>query len=200
VDREARILSLSRMVAIVAARTYRSIPRHVDLEDLTGAGWVGAIGAVDRWDPKRGVLLETYAETCIRGAMQDYLRSLDDISRDHRRNFKAAVAAALLAGAPEPAPLPSTVHLFILGDKGNEKRPLLEQLGRKDPGFARAEMRADIVTIFNRAKLLPRERSVMIRHYLGDEKMKAIGGEFGISECRVSQIRKRAVEKLRLAA
>lgn len=45
--------------------------RHIPLEDLVHAGVLGAIKAVDRYDPGKGQKLEAYAWFVIRGAIID---------------------------------------------------------------------------------------------------------------------------------
>jgi RNA polymerase sigma factor for flagellar operon FliA len=64
---------------------HRRCPPEVLLEDLVSAGTAGLIEAVDRYDPRRKVQLNTLAEFRIRGAILDHLRRLDPVSRRVRR-------------------------------------------------------------------------------------------------------------------
>jgi RNA polymerase sigma factor for flagellar operon FliA len=52
------------------------------------------IQAVDRYDPERRVQLKTLAEHRIRGAILDYLRSLDPLSRQVRQFQRKRTAAS----------------------------------------------------------------------------------------------------------
>jgi len=58
---------------------------------------LGLIEAVDRFDQTRGLKFRTYAQHRIRGAMQDFLRDEDPLSRTERRRVRAA---APLRGDP----------------------------------------------------------------------------------------------------
>jgi RNA polymerase sigma factor for flagellar operon FliA len=56
------------------------VPSCVTLDDLIGAGTIGLIQAVDRFQPSRGLQFATYAKHRIRGAMLDFLREEDPLS------------------------------------------------------------------------------------------------------------------------
>jgi RNA polymerase sigma factor for flagellar operon FliA len=58
------------------------------LEDLVSAGVTGLVEAANRFDGSRNVQFKTLAEHRIRGAMLDYLRSLDALPRSVRRFVK----------------------------------------------------------------------------------------------------------------
>ena len=87
-EREATILSLKAQVEGVAGTVWARTPHTVLMEDLVSCGWIGAINAVDRYEPNRGVSLKSFAESRIRGAMLDYLRNVDPLSRIHRARVK----------------------------------------------------------------------------------------------------------------
>jgi RNA polymerase sigma factor for flagellar operon FliA len=53
------------------------LPTFVEVEDLFGAGLLGLLQALDKFDPTRNIKFETYAIPRIRGAMLDELRSQD---------------------------------------------------------------------------------------------------------------------------
>src|ERR1017187_10448287 len=69
------------------------------LEDLEGQGWIGAIQAVDRFDPTLGVKLNSFADRRIRGAIWDYLRK-SGISGYQDRNHRASVDLPTAVGLP----------------------------------------------------------------------------------------------------
>ena len=50
--------------------------------------------ALPRFDATRGVELRTFAENRARGAVLDYCRSVDPLTRNHRRAIKAGRASA----------------------------------------------------------------------------------------------------------
>ena len=86
--RERLVVAYSPMVKFVAGRLGAGLPSHVEDADLISYGLVGLIGAIERFEPERGIKFETFAMTRIRGA-------------DHRRTALARLGAALgpLAGA-----------------------------------------------------------------------------------------------------
>jgi len=87
-QRDQAILDHLPQVYLIATKIHRRLPHQVDLDDLVSAGTVGLIQAVDRYQPDRGYKLKTLAEHRIRGAILDYLRVLDPLSRSMRRFLK----------------------------------------------------------------------------------------------------------------
>jgi RNA polymerase sigma factor for flagellar operon FliA len=90
----------------------------VEFDDLVSAGTLGLIQAVDRYRPERGCLLKTLAEHRIRGAILDYLRKLDPLSRSARRFVRQRAEASLrlesqLGRPPEAAELADALGLPI---------------------------------------------------------------------------------------
>ena len=64
------------------------MPPCVTFDDLASAGTVGPIQAVDRFDHMRGLKFKTYAQHRISGAMLDFLRSEDRLSRTERNRVR----------------------------------------------------------------------------------------------------------------
>lgn len=60
-------------------------PPHISAEDLIGAGVIGLMDALNKFDSEKKVQFKTYAEFRIKGAMLDELRSLDWVSRSVRQ-------------------------------------------------------------------------------------------------------------------
>src|SRR5580765_3519904 len=103
--RERLVVAYSPMVKFVAGRLGAGLPSHVEGADLVSYGLVGLIGAIERFDPERGIKVETFAMTRIRGAIIDELRSLDWVPRSVRsraREIERAIAEleAKLGRAP----------------------------------------------------------------------------------------------------
>lgn len=59
----------------------------VDREDLIGAGIIGLVEAVDRYDETKGHL-KSFLKLRIQGAILDYLRSIDHLKRKSRQQVK----------------------------------------------------------------------------------------------------------------
>ncbi|HXV05226.1 MAG TPA: RNA polymerase sigma factor WhiG [Solirubrobacterales bacterium] len=108
--RERLVVAYSPMVKFVAGRLGAGLPSHVEDADLISYGLMGLIGAIERFDPERGIKFETFAMTRIRGAIIDELRSLDWVPRSVRsraREIEAAQSALehALQRAPSEAEL-----------------------------------------------------------------------------------------------
>jgi RNA polymerase sigma factor for flagellar operon FliA len=189
-EREARILSLEPQVMMLAKARRRSLS-CVNLDELISAAWVGAIAAVDSFDNSRGVDLGTYAAWRIRGAIGDYLRSLDPLSRHHRRSVKRGAE-----DAPAIFSVDATRH-----DINHNDLPVLGVLVDEHAAQdnSRQEARLTLQALYRRAKLRPRNAAILQR-YMEGEKMLLIGQSLGVGESCISQICSRTVAKLRAAA
>ena len=80
------------LVRRIAKRMARALPQQVDPDELLSAGAFGLLSAVERFDPSRGHQFETFAGQPIRGAMLDYLREIDHLSRVARRHANKLMA------------------------------------------------------------------------------------------------------------
>src|SRR5579863_4245173 len=65
----------------VARRLARRLPAHVEIDDLISSGVIGLMEAAERFDPSRVERFDAFAESRIRRAMLDDLRSRDTLSR-----------------------------------------------------------------------------------------------------------------------
>jgi RNA polymerase sigma factor for flagellar operon FliA len=86
--REALILDHMPQVRALARRVHERVPRSITFDDLVAAGTLGLIQAADRFDADRHVQFSSYAQHRIRGAMLDFLREEDPLSRDERSRLK----------------------------------------------------------------------------------------------------------------
>ncbi len=114
--RERLVVAYSPMVKFVAGRLGAGLPSHVDDADLISYGLMGLIGAIERFDPERGIKFETFAMTRIRGAIIDELRSLDWVPRSVRSRAREIEAAQAkleheLQRAPSEAELAARLEI-----------------------------------------------------------------------------------------
>ena len=171
-EREAAILSLARVVGIKAAQTARRTGHVVEAEDLYAPAWIGAIQAVDQYNPDRGALLRTYADRRIHGAIQDYLRSVDRLGRSHRKAIKDGL---------EEAPGFVSVDALIQVRDCRERNHIIRLLAEEALS----------------APLLVRERRVVMAYFFEGRSMREIGSAHSVGESRVSQLIKGAIAKMR---
>lgn len=221
--RDALIEAHLPQVKFIAERLAAKLPPSVDRDDLIGAGVLGLLDAVDKFDASRGVQFKTYAELRVRGAMLDCLRSLDWAPRTLRqraREVEAAyhkierdsgrpaeeeeVAGALgLSTAQFHALLSELRGLTLLGlegntDEGEQSLPQIPDDPARNPLalYESAEGRVRLLESIDR--LPERERQVVALYYLEELTMKEVGAVLGITESRVSQLHTQAMLHLRV--
>jgi RNA polymerase sigma factor for flagellar operon FliA len=220
-DRDALIEAHMPQVRLIADRLAAKLPPSVERDDLISAGVLGLIDAVSKFDPARGVLFKTYAETRVRGAMLDSLRDLDWVPRSVRRRAREidATNAKLQRRLGRAADKDE-----IAAELGISLGELHQRLGevKSVTGFGDQEhdawadcasrvaddMRLTPLAIYEREEMrlrlaaavdrLPeRERQVLALYYVEELTMKEIGAVLGVTESRVSQMRSEAVRGLR---
>jgi RNA polymerase sigma factor for flagellar operon FliA len=118
--RERLVVAYSPMVKFVAGRLGAGLPSHVDDADLISYGLMGLIGAIERFEPERGIKFETFAMTRIRGAIIDELRSLDWVPRSVRSRARE-IEAAQAKLEHELQRAPSEAELAARLDIGEEE-------------------------------------------------------------------------------
>jgi RNA polymerase sigma factor for flagellar operon FliA len=84
-DKEA-IFKYLPLVKSIAYRIYKHLPDAVDLNDLIGYGILALVEALPKLDESKNP--EAYLRLRIKGAMYDYLRSLDFGSKSLRKREK----------------------------------------------------------------------------------------------------------------
>src|SRR5690554_3937337 len=91
--REAVVLAAVPLVRSIIGRL--SIPDHplASREDLEDVALLGLLQALDSYDPERGTPFVSYSYGRIRGALVDYLRSIDALPRERRRRLAEAQRA-----------------------------------------------------------------------------------------------------------
>src|SRR5580704_17106921 len=180
--RETAIVQNVDLVNNVARRFQRRVPPCVTFDDLVGAGMIGLIQAADRFDRTRDLKFKTYAQHRIRGAMLDFLRDEDPLSLTERRRVRESAAGLSATGCGIQ---PVTVSL--------DQISLRRLAAPAQPAFTlRSEVREA------RRCLSPRENRVIELLYDFGWQSREVAVELHVNESRVSQIKTRAISKLRL--
>jgi RNA polymerase sigma factor for flagellar operon FliA len=180
--REAAIIQNLQIVNNLARRFKRRVPPCVTFDDLASAGTIGLIEAVDRFDASRGLKFKSYAQHRVMGAMLDFLRAEDPLSRSERRRVRDSAPALRATGYGIP---PATVSL--------DQIPVRRLASPAQPAFTlRAEVREA------RRCLSPRENRVIELVYDLGWQSREVATELRVNESRVSQIKQRAMSKLRV--
>ncbi|MDE0828833.1 MAG: FliA/WhiG family RNA polymerase sigma factor [Vicinamibacterales bacterium] len=210
-------------VEALARRMAASMPHSIDLGDLVQDGMIGLIDASNRFDEKRGIKFETFAERRVRGAMIDALRR-DAWPRGVRRARRELEAAreklrhelgsepsladlAKVMGSDEARLVRTIVRIHTIEStsplatidtvNGANLPPVMVPVERPGPDRV-CETSEVAARVRDAIKALPwRERKVVGMYYYGEVTMKEIALELGVNESRVSQIHARAVQRLR---
>lgn len=195
-------------------------------EDMLSCGVQGLIEAYYSFDPERGAKFSTYALPRIRGAILDALRAAHPLPRSFQK-FASELERAnadlhvKLGRAPTRAELARHLGLSqeeflatlrisnirvisldgLVETAVNGASEKLWEMADDDPSVSPTLMAEDTMV---RRKLreavdrLPeRERTIVRLYYMQSRSLKSIGKALGISESRASQLRHRAIRRLR---
>ena len=195
-------------------------------EDMVSCGVQGLIEAWHAFDPNKGAKFSTYALPRIRGSILDSIRATHPLPRSLQKfgsDLEKATAAlhAKLERAPTRNELADqmgiasddfvsslrtsnlkVISLDSLADtaaSGNSEKlwEMADDDPNIDPDFVAEEtmVRAKLAEA---VQLLPeRERTIVRLYYMKSQSLKSIGAALGISESRASQLRHRAIRRLR---
>ena len=76
-----RYLDVVRLIAVSLRNIYL---KYASADDVINEGVLALMGAIETFDPERGVKFETYANLKIKGAIIDYVRRQDWVPRQVR--------------------------------------------------------------------------------------------------------------------
>ena len=203
-----------------------NVPYHplASQEDLENVGLLGLLQALDGYDPTRRTPFVSYAYGRVRGAVVDYLRSIDVLPRERRRRLaqaqQAAEALRQQKGA-EPKDREVAEYLDIsLSDYhqlltdaqrryalslhapvGSENdQVVLETIPNEDAMAAfeqidRASLHAYIATLIK--ELPEREQNILALYYFENLRLREIAQLMNLTEARISQILSKILGGLR---
>lgn len=220
--RERLALSYLPLVHALARILAGRVPPSVKAEDLEGYGMIGLLEAIDRFDLDRGIPFEAFARLRIRGAMYDYLRTLDLLPRVarrtvHRVQTEANTLTRRLGRAPTDDELAEATGLAaarvdralvdahagtpvsLEGEFGEVER-LPAALARDAGGdvLTRLEQETLDGELWRATAALPARHKVVVGlYYCEGLTLAEIGRILGVTESRASQLRSEALETLR---
>ena len=199
-------------VKAMAFRLKERLPSSVDFLDLSAIGTEELVKLARRYDPKQNDSFWGYAKTRVYGAMLDYLRSLDVLSRSSRKLVKE-IERAIEVHMAEHEAEPSNAELAeMLGEeeaKISEARiasdiymvmPLHDQINAGDEGAALEQIERDeLIDVIKSVLMRYNEREQMIiqLYYFEELTLKEISEVLGITESRISQIHKSVIRKIK---
>jgi len=203
---------------------HRFLHRGDTLDDLEQVATVGLIGAVDRFEPDRGVDFLSFAVPTITGEVRRHFRDRTRTIRIPRRIIQqqaglyeaANELTQRLGRSPRPSELAERLgisreevievlqaHLTaspasLDAQPPEDERPgrtLVTALGDIDPGLGLIEDRMAVVPLL--AQLPDRERRILQLRFFHDMTQTEIAALTGISQMHVSRLLSRTLGMLR---
>lgn len=224
-EKEELIQSYLPLVKKVVHRLAGRLPSEVDIKEMINSGIIGLVDALEKYDPKHETNFSTYAQFRIRGAILDSFRSQDWAPRSlrHKSHKLEAAYQKLEQRLGRPAKEDEVAKELDLSMEDFQK--LLGEvsgvvmLSFEELGFGHGEDRfqadeivptggpdplsnllsGEKVSIVARAldRLPEKERLVISLYFYEELNLKEIGEILGVTESRASQIRSRALIRLK---
>lgn len=206
---------VARHLPLVRALATRFRGRGEELDDLVQVGTVGLIKAIDRYDPRHGAQLSSFAVPTIVGEIKRHLRDRTPPVRLPRRlgERQTAVARATTALYQRLGRSPTVDELgYALGITREETLETLDALRaavpvpwhEAGPVAERADLATPAADVEDRAvlrphleALAPRERRILMLRFFAHRTQSEIAAELGISQVQVSRLLARTLATLR---
>ena len=215
------------LVHHVAHQISRTIAARADFDELVSAGTIGLMAALEGFDLSRGLTFSTCAAPRIRGAILDELRKQDHVPRSIRRKTRDLAAgreAFQRAHGRAPDDKELAEHLNVDMDtlwrwqadvEGAHHIPLDRAPGERENAAPvpaetlSSDGQSDVEDSLTHEQevshlkhailhLKEQERVVLSLYYFEELKLHEIAKLLELTESRVSQIRSKALSKLRV--
>jgi RNA polymerase sigma factor for flagellar operon FliA len=223
-SRERLIESLLPLADGVCQRRLQAgLPAFMDANDMRAAAYLAVVRAVERFRPEGGAAIESFVWNRCEGAVLDWLRGeypgsrgLQEYERGRDR-LHAKLArepsddeiATVLELSPEQVRMRESeratrwsVSLSTTvseeGEDGAELADLLVARDRREDPAAALELGDTARVVREAIRELPdNERAALVGANLAEMPLRRVGEAMGLSESRVSQLRSRAIVRLR---
>lgn len=207
-------LALQYLPAVKAMsfRLKERLPSSIDYMDLCAIGTEELVKLARRYNEAQNDSFWGYAKTRVYGAMLDYLRSLDTVSRSSRRLIKeidSAIEIYMSEHDAEPSDEELAEILGIEVEKVHEARiasdiytvmPLDDQLGTPEEGGVLEKIEHDDLVDAIQNVLMTfeeREQIIIQLYYFEELTLKEISEIVNITESRISQIHKSVIRRIK---
>ncbi len=224
-DHAAREELLTRFLPLARKLAGRYANPHEPLEDLVQVATMGLLGAIDRFDPHRGVRFSAFAVPTILGELKRYFRNtawsahvprgaqemalrveraarqITAQSGRHPRveelaEYLEVTAEDVLVGLDAGnAHYSVSLDAPVPGNDGEEPEALGDSIGRDDDSYGLVEASASLSVAVARLPYL--ERRALALRLDRDMKQTEIARELGCSQMQVSRLLRRAANRLR---
>jgi len=214
------------LVHHVARQMSKTLAVKADFDELVSSGSIGLMSALEAFDVERGLAFSTFAAPRIRGAILDELRRQDHVPRSIRRKTREIGQARESLGrvlgrmpsdrevadhlgvdletlwkwrsdiegahhvpldrSPSETETLAPTPIEVLADEGNDS---VDDIITREQEVR--HLRDAIL------RLKEQERTVLSLYYFEELKLHEIADILQLTESRVSQIRSKALQKLR---
>ncbi len=224
--RDRLLLNYAPLVKYIAGQVSARMTGPVEQEDLISWGILGLISAIETYNPDKGTKFQTYAISKIRWSILDELRRQDWMPRRVRSRMREIEQAKQslaqkLRRAPTDEEVAGSLNISVkeygalVGEYSRSSVSSLDarlfsedgagidfQERVSDPASAEPDQKAeqalvreDLVSALRSLK--EQERVVATFYFYEGLTLKEIGQAMNLTESRISQILRRALEKLR---
>jgi RNA polymerase sigma factor for flagellar operon FliA len=208
--RDSLAIDYMPAVKAMAARLKERLPSSIDFNDLVSIGLEELVKLSRRYDPRQNTNFWGYAQKRVYGAMLDFLRNLDTISRSDRKLVKEIdkITEEYMA---KYGVAPDDEYLAEILDEDIEKikkaktageiynvMPIEEQLNYFDNVSKKVE-EEELIDIIKKVlkEMNEKEQLVIQLYYFEELSLKEIAEILNVSESRISQIHSKAIRKIR---
>jgi len=202
----------------VARQIARRLPSHIEAAELVGAGTIGLVDALDRYEPALCDRFTAYAEIRIRGAILDQLREMDWMPRSARAKRKRIDSEQhrlqnRLGRAPDTTELAEGLGMTMAavhrmrhdiscadmqrGVELDEAMVASTDAPVPGSGLEQRELRARLANAI--AELPLKHQQILSMYYVDQLKLREIGELFKVTESRICQVHREMIERLRPA-
>ena len=218
---ESLVVENLPLVGHLSREAAARLPRHLDADDLAGAGSLALVQAAQNFDATLGVPFAAFATTRIRGAMIDHMRARDWASRTVRSRARALSEVSeqlttALSRNPTDPELAAASGLSLADVRqvrqGTDRSIVLslDPVAADADGLAAtladpAQAPDETLIAAERigylrdalAELPERQRNVVTGYYLHQRPLLEIAEELGVTQSRASQLRSEGLDMLR---
>lgn len=208
-------LALQYLPAVKAMsfRLKERLPSSIDYMDLCAIGTEELVKLARRYDETQNDSFWGYAKTRVYGAMLDYLRSLDLVSRSSRRLIKEidkAIEKYLAEHDTEPSNAELALILVMDVEKIHDARiasdiytvlPLDDHFGNELDGTLDRMEHEELIDAIKDVLMGfdEREQVIIQLYYFEELTLKEISEIVNITESRISQIHKSVIRRIKEA-
>lgn len=211
-EQDELVVSYLPALRALAFRLKERLPSSIDVNDLISIGVEEMIKLASRYEKEQNNSFWGFVKKRVYGAMLDYLRSLDVMSRNNRKIIKdidTLIDEYYQKYEEEPDDKYLAQRLNLEVEKVKEVRqahavsyvlPLDEQINcyTEDNTLEKIEKQALLDKVSEVLETLKEREQLIIQLYYYEElNLKEISEMLGISESRISQIHKKLLRKLR---